>query len=255
MSVQWLLLTMTVLIITILLLIPFLDCVWLIKLPGPCPDVPTTSVMDLGDSILTQKILLGIPFTQDRFSHLFKDFNLTIGYPFRVHFYSWNNNLTLRINLEEPNYDFHLHGDGILQNNTTYLLNTTIKISDGDIQDCSYINIQEPIRIWRDELLTTFYSCFEDGVDHDVAVLFMTGLNIYINLPLHLGSNGAKYLTPALLKAINRKRNFDKRVLKTPYNCPASKSVFTVLIIALISVTVLAVAVVQVVNFIFKKSR
>lgn len=236
----------------LLLLIPFLDSVLLLKLQGPCPDVPATSVIDIGDSIITKSIILGIPFTKARFSHLFKDINFGVSYRFKLQIYILNNDLTLRIDLGEPQSEYHLDGKGVLQNSSIYVFNTTIKLSDENITDCSN-NIQEAIRMWGNEYLSIFYSCYEDGLDHDVAVLLMSSSVVNIDVQNQLRKIVGKYLAPGLLNQIDEKTDkkliFKKDVFTNPYDCHADKSVFADWIIVLISVGVLAVVVLQLANF------
>lgn len=244
---------MFVCIISLALLLPNWVSVSSLKLPGLCPDVPATSVLDLGHNFTTGNVILGEPFSQDRFSHLFKEIHSTVGDSFKVELFN-DNNIKIKMDFQ-PNPTYYLKGDVILQEKTHYGVNTTIDRLDYNIADCSSVKVQEPIRIWRDGSFLIIYSCFESGADHDEAVLFIEVSKQHPDfIQNQLKETAGKYLTPQFLEAINWKSNNKGSIVKNPYDCRVDERL-SVVIIALVTVGVLAVVFVPVVNFFLDKFK
>lgn len=194
----------------ILLLLPFL--VSAVRVPGPCPKVPPSSLSNLDEVEFNAEVLLSMPFSNESVSHIFKDTSeLSLDTNLRLEF---KENRLQRIDMCNQQKS-SLSGQVIEETEGgSVILNTSVTICD-KVVGHTYPIHREEIWLWMVDSIGILWSCVDDEKqeNHDAAVLlFVKGdpwvcysesAAEYVILMERFKLQAAAYLSEAIIEHIN----------------------------------------------------
>lgn len=218
-----------------------------VKLPGACPKVPPTHSYYDWD-ILGSQTFLGISFSAENPSHLFKEMNHSTSFGFniglRVKGYL-EKKLRITVTYSSNPHQGTFEGYGVLDSsNQSISLDTLVYeiniINSKDYPMKCITPIKENIRVWVDGDFVIIYSCINSTKTnhHDEAVILLVSqpkdIDYFVERYYYvypekveemlkdLKMVAKKYLSGALLAMLEWPRNISFEYLTyNPYECPA----------------------------------